>query len=743
MDVREAQTCDATLEQVSKSRQTHEHCVAEDLVLKPGSEAVRDASLELERYVEGSCTAKLSFVPPGHRRAGCGLIDVLTSVMLLAKAQLCIAVSELFSAAVMILVSCSCAWTGEILSCRRMERALIGLRIPFWLKIAVVFATALCIRAEGVQPCCPAVGLKAEGIQPGCVAIGIRSEEAKPLSNDYVCSLSSYCCRDGSFEDSGYGSAACSQPNYVQDDEQGRYKGVPAPIRRCHVRPFGVAGCKTSIESTKQCFSGGGSHVAVVCRCSNGPARNDICTTYPIPTMVWCDKSIFGCEHSLGAKPMDKPAASSLRTENVGVCLFGYEICRPCSGQLWPCGMLAVAESSLCVGVFDIHKHGFCGGRCTGQAEENIVRGRDHRRGPKEAAGTFIKGVFRCLFMGEWHQRPRYRELPKGRTTFGSGCLGYFCHAELSEFQGRRGAGPAPAISYESAWEADRAYLGIYSRGSVWASGSARNEPCLPGCVGGSEPEYCGVQVAGYDACVLGLTPLTPPSAAFPANLLAVAQSKAVPPASGVSGFDMGLSPPTPPAFSTPDEEAFSLLSMSSPAAPVPVALEGVFGPMPVGGAMIGGDAAPQTPPSFLLATPKAAMTPAPMTPDIPQATMTTAPMTPDIPQATMTPAPTTPASYPFQFKKSRPPHQWNYPIYEGKGEDMRRGVSKGKGRLPAYEREYPLPKPPSGGKSADASAVPTTPPTPRPTGVESPPPPPSPDAMSEASDSAVLERGF
>ena len=80
MDVREAQTCDTTLEQVSKSRQTHEHCVAEDLVLKPGSEAVRDASPELERYVEGSCTAKLSFVPPGHRRAGCGLIDVLTSV---------------------------------------------------------------------------------------------------------------------------------------------------------------------------------------------------------------------------------------------------------------------------------------------------------------------------------------------------------------------------------------------------------------------------------------------------------------------------------------------------------------------------------------------------------------------------------------------------------------------------------------------------------------------------------------
>ena len=110
--------------------------------------------------------------------------------------------------------------------------------------------------------------------------------------------------------------------------------------------------------------------------------------------MGWCDKSIFGCEHSLGAKPMDKPAASSLRTENAGVCLFGYEICRPCSGQLWPCGMLAVAESSLCVGVFDIHRPGFCGGRCTGQAEENIVRGRDHRRGPKEALSKGYLGAY-------------------------------------------------------------------------------------------------------------------------------------------------------------------------------------------------------------------------------------------------------------------------------------------------------------------------------------------------------------
>ena len=105
------------------------------------------------------------------------------------------------------------------------------------------------------------------------------------------------------------------------------------------------------------------------------------------------------------------------------------------------------------------------------------------------------------------------------------------------------------------------------------------------------------------------------------------------------------------------------------------------------------------------------------------------------------------------------PPLQWNYPIYEGKGEDTLLQMSKGigKGRLPAYEREYPLPQLPSipplpqlgvnlpmpPPPPEEYTGVPTTPPMPRPAGVESPPPPPSPDAMSEASDSAVLERGF
>ena len=499
-------------------------------------------SWRLERYVEGSCTAKLSFVPPGHRRAGCGLIDVLTSVMLLAKAQLCIAVSELFSAAVIVLVSCSCAWTGEILSCRRMERALIGLRIPFWLKIAVVFGTALCVRAEGIQP--------------GCFAIGIISEEAKPLSSDYVCSLSSYCCRDGSFEDFGYGSAACSQSNSIQDYEPGRYPGVSTPLRRCYARPFGVARREALIKSTKQCFSGGGSHVALVCRCSYGPARNDLWSTYPIPTMGWCDKSIFGCEHSFGAKPMDKPAASSLCTENVGVCLFGYEICRPCSGQLWPCGMLAVAESSLCVGVLsstdldsveegapakrrrlssvgvitdEIQKRlmerlskGYLGAYLwesgiRGQDVENCLKA-ERRSGVAVLAISALQNCMRvCLKIDEVRAMRQHFPMNLHGKQIGH-VLGYI---------------PGSLYGQAVLQGMSRAYQGVLEEAN-WRIVEFRLRATTP--ASSAMPPH---------------PPPLPPPAEAPPNLLAVAQSKAVPPASG--GFDMGLTPPTPPAFNTPE----------------------------------------------------------------------------------------------------------------------------------------------------------------------------------------------
>ena len=183
------------------------------------------------------------------------------------------------------------------------------------------------------------------------------------------------------------------------------------------------------------------------------------------------------------------------------------------------------------------------------------------------------------------------------------------------------GAGHAPALSYESAWEADRAYLGIYSRTSVWASGSARNEPCLPGCVGGSEPEDCGVQVAGYDACVLGYDPTYSTFGSSSCGFAGGSSIESCAPAElgfGIRGYHARRRP------------SFPILAVS----------------------------------------------------------VAEAAKRPSIPQL---------------------------------------GVN------------LPMPPPPL----EEYAAVPTTPPMPRPTGVESPPPPPSPDAMSEASDSAVLERGF
>ena len=97
MDGREAQTCDTQVEQVCKSKQTHEPCVALDLALLIGSECVKDESLELERCVEGSFAASEPSSPiDGHRRAGCGLFELLTPVMLLTETQLRDAVIGLY-----------------------------------------------------------------------------------------------------------------------------------------------------------------------------------------------------------------------------------------------------------------------------------------------------------------------------------------------------------------------------------------------------------------------------------------------------------------------------------------------------------------------------------------------------------------------------------------------------------------------------------------------------------------------
>ena len=118
---------------------------------------------------------------------------------------------------------------------------------------------------------------------------------------------------------------------------------------------------------------------------------------------------------------------------------------------------------------------------------------------------------------GRVASRPRCRELPKGRTTFGSGCLGYFCLAELSEglrkSQDRRGAGHAPALSYMNLRGKQIGHVLGYIPGALYGQAVLQ----------GMSRAYQGVLEE---------------AAAPPADLLAVAQSKAVSPASRVSGFD-------------------------------------------------------------------------------------------------------------------------------------------------------------------------------------------------------------
>ena len=118
---------------------------------------MRDESLELEICVEGGGAAfELSSSPSGHRRAGCGLIELLTPVMLLAETKLWIAVIGWISA-VLAVVSCSCVCVGKLgsymmsasLSCRRIwnwrhwklkKSERMSFQISLWLKIAVFFA---------------------------------------------------------------------------------------------------------------------------------------------------------------------------------------------------------------------------------------------------------------------------------------------------------------------------------------------------------------------------------------------------------------------------------------------------------------------------------------------------------------------------------------------------------------------------------------------------------------------------
>ena len=222
MDGREAQTCDTQVEQVCKSKQTHEPCVALDLALLIGSEDVKDEGLELERCVEGSFAASEPSSPiDGHRRAGCGLLELLTPVMLLTETQLRDAVIGLILA-VLAVVSCSFAWMGKLgrrlmnagLSCRRPQKPQKSERrlfqISLWLKLAVFFA----------------LFVGAAGANNSFKSYDVRGDCPNPCS----------WTAKGSF------------PVAVPDDGTCRRQGIPEPIRQCWPGCTGISGCKASVE---------------------------------------------------------------------------------------------------------------------------------------------------------------------------------------------------------------------------------------------------------------------------------------------------------------------------------------------------------------------------------------------------------------------------------------------------------------------------------------------------------------
>ena len=203
---------------------------------------------------------------------------------------------------------------------------------------------------------------------------------------------------------------------------------------------------------------------------------------------------------------------------------------------------------------------------------------------------------------------------------------------------------------------------------------------------------------------------------------------------------------------------------------PAPVTPEGLFGPMPVRGAMIGGDAATRRFRVFLFWLPYSGHDSGSYDPGYPSGDYDSCPDDPGYPSGDYScPDDSGYPSGDYDFcsdnsgklsipdgrvkatasmelshlrgQRGRHASSDEQRHWPRQTSSLRKGVSvlEGVPPLPQLGVNLPMPPPPP----EEYAGVPTTPPMPRPAGVESPPPPPSPDAMSEASDSALLERGF
>ena len=177
------------------------------------------------------------------------------------------------------------------------------------------------------------------------------------------------------------------------------------------------------------------------------------------------------------------------------------------------------------------------------------------------------------------------------------------------------------------------------------------------------------------------MTPLTPPSAAPPADLLAVAQSKAVPRRAGFRDSIWDYHPDAtgfqhpwkgvlfiedePPCYAGPCDARRSFWAYACGwsydwrRCGAPDASKFSYFGYPY----IRHDSGSYDP-----TYPSGDYDYCSMTPDIPQATMTPAPKTPDIHQATMTSAPTTLVSYPFRWKSQGHRINGTIPFTKAKG---------------------------------------------------------------------------
>ena len=299
VDVSEAQTCDAQQEHASRSKQTHEPCVALGLAVASCGRSEKSESCE---FAEGSVAVNVP-TPSGHRRAGCGLIELLASVIMLIGS----AVWRIASVGANMF--CRCAGVGQ---CCSWSVSMSG-------DVNMAESEGLRATSERVRRPQPWNSFQIKRIFlilllgllcPCCVASGYR---------DYglACSRSGY--------DLGLGRSSTGCPGTVPDYEACGRTGIYFLVWGPHAGSSRV-GRQPPIEQDKRAgFSGSSTYECLEC---------------------WC-KCNWGCRENIwrSSIPADGKAGSF---SQFGSCNKVAEIIRRAIiGMLHRCLMLSTMPSSM------------------------------------------------------------------------------------------------------------------------------------------------------------------------------------------------------------------------------------------------------------------------------------------------------------------------------------------------------------------------------------------------------------